>query len=389
MVIALPVEVQDALIVLNDSGYDAFVAGGCVRDTLIGRTPNDWDIATNASPAEVIHSFEKDGWKCIETGLKHGTVTVHNNHSGWLDTKLEKYPRASFEVTSFRKDVKCDGRHAEVVFVDSMLEDAKRRDFTMNALYADVEGNVYDPTGRGLKDFESGCIYFVGNPADRIHEDHLRILRLFRFAAQLGMQVCGKAFEACVENYPLLKDVSKERIWAEYSKILATDNWFDVCKTLREMDASSPVLYVANLKDKERKDLDNISARLASVSLIDGTSLQARLKIDNITRDEVDWLLTDCGILSTYGNWAWALHMCPERDYLFRDLLILWDVPHRNSVIQKAKAPQLDISGDHVMSHLGIKEGPQVGKYIRIAKRIHFESNGFLGLREILEILES
>ena len=158
---------------LRANGQEIRFVGGCVRDSLHGGfAGSDIDIATPDRPETVIALFDKAGIKNIPTGLAHGTITAvaEGQH---------------FEITTLRVDVNSHGRHADVAYTDDWLEDAARRDFTMNALSLTPEGDIYDPWG-GIKDLEAGCVRFVGDAAERIQEDHLRLLRFFRFHAWFG-----------------------------------------------------------------------------------------------------------------------------------------------------------------------------------------------------------
>lgn len=196
---------------LADGGAQAWFVGGCVRDGLLGREAGDIDIATDARPERVTELAEAKGLRAVPTGLEHGTVTL-------------VVDRVPIEVTTLRRDVATDGRHATVAFTDRMEEDAQRRDFTVNALYADRDGAVFDPTGEGLADLKARRIRFIGEPSDRIREDYLRILRFFRFHAwyadpALGLDAEGLA--ASAELAEGLDQLPKERIGTEMRRLLA------------------------------------------------------------------------------------------------------------------------------------------------------------------------
>jgi len=193
---------------LNTSGFEAYVVGGCVRDSLLGRQPEDWDITTSAKPEQVKEIFNRT----VDTGIQHGTVTVLIDHEG-------------YEVTTYRIDGEYeDGRHPKSVeFTGNLLEDLKRRDFTINAMaYSDREGLVdaFD----GVKDLEGRVIRCVGNPLDRFTEDALRILRAIRFSAQLGFDMEAETRAAISVIAPNMAKVSKERIQVELTKLLLSDH---------------------------------------------------------------------------------------------------------------------------------------------------------------------
>ncbi|MEN9409724.1 MAG: hypothetical protein RL216_1698 [Pseudomonadota bacterium] len=201
---------QAVCAMLTGAGHQALLVGGCVRNALLGAPVTDIDIATDATPDRVVALAKAAGLKPVPTGIDHGTITVV------ADGKPH-------EVTTFRRDVETFGRHATVAFSTDVAEDAARRDFTMNALYARPDGTVIDPLD-GLPDLQSRHVRFVGNPDQRISEDYLRILRFFRFTAwygnpALGMDADGLA--ACAAGIDGLQTLSKERIGAEIRKLLA------------------------------------------------------------------------------------------------------------------------------------------------------------------------
>ncbi|MDH5797595.1 MAG: CCA tRNA nucleotidyltransferase [Paracoccaceae bacterium] len=194
---------------LAGGGHQAFYVGGCVRNTLLGVAAGDIDISTDARPERVMELAKDAGLRGVPTGIDHGTITVVSGHEG-------------FEVTTFRKDVETFGRRAVVAFSDNIEDDARRRDFTMNALYADRDGALTDPLG-GLVDLQARFVRFIDDPADRIREDYLRILRFFRFHAWYGDDALGLdqyGFAAIAENIEGLGQLSKERIGAEMKKLL-------------------------------------------------------------------------------------------------------------------------------------------------------------------------
>lgn len=204
----IPGEVLQIINTLYANGYEAFIVGGCVRDGIMGKNPSDWDIATNAVPDEVKKLFEKT----VDTGIKHGTVTIVING-------------VNYEVTTFRVDgLYLDNRRPESVeFTASIEEDLARRDFTVNAIAMNPVKGIVDPCG-GIRDIESKTIRAVGNPNERFQEDALRMLRAVRFSAQLGFQIEKKTLESIEKNSALIKNISSERIRDELTKMLMSDN---------------------------------------------------------------------------------------------------------------------------------------------------------------------
>ena len=201
----IPSPVREILETLETAGHRAWCVGGCVRDALLGRIPEDWDVTTAARPEETMALF---GDRAVPTGLRHGTVTVRTAASG-------------VEVTTLRQDgAYRDHRRPEsVTFTDSLEEDLRRRDFTVNAMAADLAGDLYDPL-EGRADLAAGVLRCVGDPDRRFDEDALRILRGVRFAAQMGFAIHPDTAAAIHRNRALLGDIAPERIWTELKKLV-------------------------------------------------------------------------------------------------------------------------------------------------------------------------
>ncbi len=208
----IPKDVIEAMKILHSHGYQAYIVGGAVRDLLLGKSPSDYDIATDATPEEVMKIFEQHGWKAVPTGIEFGTVLV-----------LPPSRSIKIEVTTFRKEMYKEerGRKPIVSWAKSLREDVERRDFTINALAIDIHGNVIDYVG-GVEDLRRGIIRFVGNPDERIREDPLRMLRALRFAAKLGFTIDPETFEAIKRNVEKITRVSMERIRDEILKAAET-----------------------------------------------------------------------------------------------------------------------------------------------------------------------
>lgn len=210
--IKVPEEPSYIIKVLEKNGFKAYVVGGCVRDSLLLKEPNDWDIATSAKPADIIKIFESKGHKVIPTGLKHGTVTLRLKDNG-------------YEITTFRIDGEySDGRHPDnVEFTDDLKEDLSRRDFTINSMAYNEKAGLMDYFN-GYEDLNNKMVKCVGAPSKRFDEDALRMLRAIRFSAQLGFQIEEKTAEAIKAKCDRIKNVSVERIQIEINKILMSDN---------------------------------------------------------------------------------------------------------------------------------------------------------------------
>ena len=193
--------INKIMTIFSDNNVEARFVGGCVRDLILNKPINDVDISTPLHPEKVIELLELNGIKTMPTGLQHGTITAI-------------YKSYHVEITTLRRDVTCDGRHAEVEFTDDWKQDAARRDFTMNALSCSVDGTIHDYFD-GLSDLKNGVIRFVGNADNRIKEDALRILRLFRFSGRYNLIITNDALDACTRNAHTIKVLSGERIQSE------------------------------------------------------------------------------------------------------------------------------------------------------------------------------
>lgn len=238
VIIELPKDVRYIIDILTQNGYEAYAVGGCVRDSILGRVPGDWDITTSALPQQVKALFRRT----IDTGIQHGTVTIMLGKNG-------------YEVTTYRIDGKYeDSRHPESVeFTPNLEEDLKRRDFTINAMAYNDENGIVDIFG-GIDDIRNRIIRCVGNAHDRFTEDALRILRAVRFSAQLGFEIDKATKDAARELAPTLVKISRERIHTELNKLLLSDNpdYFSVVYELGVMKVIISELEGVNSGDIDR-----------------------------------------------------------------------------------------------------------------------------------------
>ena len=239
-------DLQRLLSALNAGGEEARVAGGAVRNALLGEAVADVDIATTTLPDETIRRAEAAGFKAIPTGIEHGTVTVTSSGRG-------------HEVTTLRADVETDGRRAKVIFGRDWKADAERRDFTINALYAEADGTVVDLVG-GLADLESRTLRFIGDAETRIREDYLRILRFFRFFALYGSgRPDADGLKACARLKDGLERLSAERVWAELKKLFSA---LDPSRALLWMRQAGVLTKV--LPESEKWGIDAIHGLVAA-----------------------------------------------------------------------------------------------------------------------------
>lgn len=243
--------------------------GGCVRDTLKGNQVKDIDLASPAPPAVVLEAAEAAGYRVIPTGLQHGTVTVVIDGEG-------------YEITTLRADVETDGRHATVAFVRDFEIDAARRDFTFNAMSAELDGTVHDYFG-GMKDLLHSRVTFVGNMDDRITEDYLRILRFYRFRARYGGMEPDGYVEAIGKHVNGLHRISGERIWSELSRILVSDG---ARKSVADMERTG-VLATAGLDI-----LEKAGSTALALGLNKFANGQAAVILGLITKDAMSLAVT-------------------------------------------------------------------------------------------------
>ncbi len=242
----LPIEVKTIFEVFTQNtinNNDSIrLVGGCVRDLLLKKTVNDYDFATKLQPQEIIKILEKNQIKAIPTGIEFGTITAVVNHK-------------NFEITTLRKDNEPDGRHLKAEFVNDYYLDAARRDFTINALYLDDQGKIYDYFN-GFEDLENKKVKFIGDAKERITEDYLRILRFFRFSCFYSAEFDQEGLNACIELISNLKKLSTERIRAEIFKIFSCQNRNNLTKTLQTLNDSK--ISEEILGDQNEFNLDKL-----------------------------------------------------------------------------------------------------------------------------------
>ena len=253
--ISMPGEVTTALNILNNNGFEAYIVGGCVRDSLLGVAPKDWDITTSAKPEEIIKCFKR--YRTINTGLKHGTVTVVIN-------------RKQLEVTTYRIDGRyTDNRHPDsVLFTEKISHDLKRRDFTVNSLAYNQQGLI-DLFG-GAEDIKNKVIKCVGEPNERFNEDGLRILRALRFASVLDFDIDENTSFSIHRNKELLSNISKERISSEFSMLVTGVNYYNIMKGYRDVIE----VFIPQVGKISEEDWDNI---LNSMNFAYGVTLRLAL----------------------------------------------------------------------------------------------------------------
>lgn len=359
--------VMEALEAAGGPGCARFV-GGCVRNALMGRPIEDVDIATVLRPEQTQRAVQAAGLRAVPTGISHGTVTA----------VAERTP---FEITTLRRDVSTDGRNATVAFTDDWAEDAARRDFRLNALYADAAGQVFDPTGFGVSDAQAGRIVFVGDPATRIREDYLRILRFFRFYAWYGRAKIDPAgLAACEALASGMTRLSAERVSSELIKLLSAPRPGPALEAMAEAGVLAAVLPDASLSPAfERLAAEAADPTLRLMMLLPSDPALLRraaseLRLPNAVRDRM-----------VAGARATKSVRLPMSDQAARAALYghgaeaVADAVHiaqAQSPGEKAEAvrllelagrwqrPKVPVGGREVAS-LGIAPGPETGRLLQ------------------------
>lgn len=355
--------------------------GGAVRDTLLGIDVADVDLATTHSPDRVIALLKGNGIKAVPTGLAHGTVTA-------------VLPSGPVEVTTLRCDVATDGRHATVAFTDDWQEDAARRDFTMNALYADPRtGKIFDYFG-GIDDLEARLVRFIGDPLKRIAEDHLRILRFFRFHARFGDAPDEAGLDACTERANDLMALSRERIAAELLRLLVAVHAVRVVDLMIEHAILVPVLpeiestgQLARLVMREAIAgiVPDPIRRLASLLPADtrvADDIGARLKLSKVERRRLVSAAEPVG-----DEPATVIGYRLGRD-LAIDRLLLSDRPEKDVASLLAwESPALPLTGGALVER-GLRKGPEVARTLRQIEE-QWIAEGFPDLARVNQIADA
>lgn len=358
----IPKYIKDVLKSLSDNGFEGYMAGGCVRDSIMGNIPNDYDVTTNATPDEMIDCFKH--FKVIPTGLKHGTLTVVSEGE-------------NIEVTTYRIDGEyADNRHPQnVTFTTNLKDDLSRRDFTVNAMAMDVDGNIMDFYG-GKSDIQNKIIKCVGNPQKRFNEDGLRIMRCVRFASTLGFDIQKDTADAVHQNKRLLKNISKERILTELSKLVLGKNAYSVITEFSDVINEVVPFVNDNNFVYYKKPCDDLYVRLALL-FDEGDKAQAalnELKCDNYTKKQVKNLI-DANVKSDWDKTQIKKHLAKYgedtfcRHILYENIKNNEDYSNVNKLFEQIvqngecyKISMLDINGDEVIS-LGAS-GRQTGQIL-------------------------
>ncbi len=369
------VAVMDALAHAGGDEAARFV-GGCVRNALLGRDVDDIDIATILAPEAVTAALKAADLKAVPTGISHGTITA---------VAMGR----PFEITTLRRDVATDGRHAVVAFTTDWSQDAARRDFRFNAIYADRAGRLFDPTGAGLDDLRAGAVVFVGKPAARIAEDALRIPRFFRFLAWYGHgEPDAAALAACQEHRDLVRDLSAERVAKELLTLLAAQDPRAAVRLMARTgvlelilpEADEPARFEALVKiETEMLFSEDALLRLAALLPSDpavGEATARRLRLSNPQRERLTRALDGEPPLVSWMSprqtrqavWRLGAEVFCDR------VMLDWAGSDRPATTTQWRAllamaqswprPTFPLTGEEVVA-AGVPRGPLVGKVLR------------------------
>ena len=373
----------------------AMFVGGCVRNYLQSKSVFDIDIATIFTPDELKRKLENSKFKIIDTGLEHGSVTVV------LD-------RNKFELTTLRKDIKTDGRHAEIKTIDDWKEDSKRRDFTINAIYLSKKGKIFDPQ-QGVSDLKNNIVKFIGDPQTRIEEDFLRIIRFMRFTIQYKSSIEYSTVQAIKLNLNGVKALSKERVLSELLKILKLENFYRLTdnKELTEIFllVFPEFKHLNRLKNFSliRNHIENSEILLLSILLIDLKDNHEyfchKYRLSNKIRDNLKLLGSKFNELKTnkeffkknLKNNAYNMGLKNLKILFTLNLLDKKKISNKEvniyKVIEKISIPKFPFDGKFLLKR-GIQEGKKIGKILNEAEKIWIDNNFNLSPKDFETIIK-
>ena len=386
---------------LNDTGKESKVrfVGGCVRKALNGQSIDDIDLATSWEPDEVKQRLTKEGVKVIDTGLIHGTVTAIIN-------------KKKFEITTLRKDILPDGRHSKIEFTSSWKDDASRRDFTINAIYADIEGRIFDPFN-GITDLKKGIIKFIGCANHRIEEDYLRILRFIRFFTQYSKTSCDQStIKSINKNINGINKISNERIFSELEKILSIKRFYNLFSFIELKDIILNIFpqfkYSERLKNIQNLDEELLSrfdsCLLLALLLVDKSDNYEyfchKYKTSNITKDRLKNISKNFENLKSvkfYSEKNIRKKIYFSNKTYVKDLIVFsicankkinnQDTKKLINYIHSCEIPKFPISGDYLKKY-GYKTGKLLGKKLKSLEEKWIENNFMIDEEEIKKSLD-
>ena len=390
-------KIFDAIKSFSDES-DVYYVGGCVRKIFCHELVDDIDLATNINPDEVILSLKKNNISSYETGKNHGTITAI------IDDK-------KFEITSLRKDISTDGRHAKVLFSKDWREDAERRDFTFNSIYSNVYGEVFDPFN-GRKDLENGCVTFIGDPSKRIKEDYLRILRYIRFFLNYSKKDHEPKIKKIIkQNLDGLLKISKERLIDELKKIIFSKGFIN----LKKDDFSKEILELvfpslnntSFLTDKNKLLIEDIQLNknfivlLSAMMIKDLNSINYILYKFNFSNQDKQRLLY------IHDNYQMSLEKSffdrelkkriyfGEKESLLDLITLQLLIFHKNEkalndlikITKKTDLPKFPYNADFLIKNFDYKPGKKMGKKLKELETLWVDNNFKISKEEIKKIV--
>ena len=378
----------------NETVTARFV-GGCVRKYLTNNEIDDIDIATILTSEEIIEKFKDTSFKVIETGVKHGTVTL-------ISEKLK------LEITTLRKDVETDGRHAEVEYIDNWKLDSERRDFTINAIYLDINGKIFDPQ-MGLVDLKNNNVKFIGDPQKRIEEDYLRIIRFIRFKIMYDTKVETTTNNAIKQNLDGIKKISKERILIELYKIVDLKNFLNINKSVYLREIFTLIFpEFENLKRLNRLLEIHYHTKVSrdlmlAALLIDEKNNHEyfghKYNVSNNIKDQLNLTAKNLKIMKNnksffnqdlekniYLNDKNHLITLNILNYVMNSKFNLRDFFKTFKKILKSKVHQFPINGQYLISN-GMQQGTQIGKVLKKIEDDWFNNNFKISKDQVKEII--
>ena len=367
---------QALCVALEARGFKALFVGGCVRNAVLDAPISDIDLTTDATPEAVLALAHDHGFRAIPTGIEHGTITliVHD---------------MPIEVTTFRRDVETDGRRAVVAFSTDIREDAARRDFTMNALYADARGAVIDPLGTGLADALTRTLRFVGDPHQRIREDYLRILRFFRFYAHYGdpgQGIDADGLSACAELAEGVETLSRERIGAEMRKLLSAPDPAPAVAAMFACGVLGRVLPGADprfLPIVVHLDQDQPRRWVRRLAMIGGQNVAKALRLSTREARDFDTLRETMGSAESPAvlGWKWGVDLAMDAVILRAAQFESPLEPHAMTEAQRGATAEFPVQAADLMPAFA---GPELGRKLRDLQQRWLQSDLHLTRGELL-----
>ncbi len=389
----------DSISKFNDTSEIRYV-GGCVRKILNQEDVDDIDLAVNLNPNQVKECLQSNNIKFFETGIKHGTITANIGQK-------------NFEITSLREDVDTDGRHANVRYTTDWLKDSSRRDFTINSIYADKDGNLFDPNG-GVKDIEEGKVIFIGNADNRIQEDYLRILRYVRFFINYSNHRHNSSVKKSIkQNIAGVANLSKERLMSELKKIILSKNFLQLSKdtfSLETLTTIFPQLVNLNNLEKINDYSKNIFCKktfifLISYLIIDETDnanyFLFKYNLSNEDKKRIKFLIENYKLFSEkdyfdkknlqrifyFYNKSYVIDLLDLK--IFNSKKAPKKIIELKKYFEQFKKPIFPLKAQDLLEKYNLKEGKEFGQKIKLLEDLWLNNNFKLNNKEIDNVLNN